>query len=125
MGQMLCHHVNIENDSAEFSVVNLNNIIKCPHNSIALNVNESKDLHYQSFVKKYTSTKYKKSALDSQDSYCVNSSYQLSNATDDLELEDSLEFACEDTESKNKSNAVFVPDTNALDQYFTVKQHRI
>ncbi|CAL6113308.1 Hypothetical_protein [Hexamita inflata] len=112
MGQTLCHHVNLANDSIELTVVNLNNIIKCPNNSVALNLQESKDLNYQSYVQNYAAMKYKKTVLDSIKSYRINN-LQLTNRTNEYEQEESQEFVCEDVE--------FILDMNALDSRITLK----
>ncbi|CAL5980417.1 Hypothetical_protein [Hexamita inflata] len=79
MGSSMCQSSEYDLDTLQLDVVHLNNVLKCPNNSFAEDIQESKDMNYQQFLENYTVRKIFKKSLDSHNSYYVQQIQVISN----------------------------------------------
>ncbi|CAL6026213.1 Hypothetical_protein [Hexamita inflata] len=77
MGQTICLNQEYNSSQLQLDVVYLNNVLKCPNNSFAEDIQESKDMNYQLFLDNYTARKISKKSLDSYNSYYVQQLSQV------------------------------------------------
>ncbi|CAL6026147.1 Hypothetical_protein [Hexamita inflata] len=92
MGSQMCQSSEYDQSTLQLDVVHLNNVLKCPNNSFAEDIQESKDMNYQLFLENYTARKISKKSLDSHNSYYVQQIHAISN--------ESNERACQHDETQ-------------------------